>query len=184
MSPSIIVITGIMASGKSTVAQALAERLPRSVHLRGDAFRRFIVNGRTEMNDTVLSQDAIEQLRLRQDLAADAARSYAEAGFTVVLQDIYLGEDLPAMVERLKPHPVHVVVLCPSIDQVAQRDVSRQAERGKVAYSPGGLTPVTMDAILRDQTPRIGLWLDSSNTDVTETVNMIWSRLDEALIRF
>jgi adenylate kinase family enzyme len=46
---SIIVITGIQAAGKSTIAQALAERLPDSVHVRGDLFRRMIVNGRVEM---------------------------------------------------------------------------------------------------------------------------------------
>ena len=47
--PRVILITGIMAAGKSTVAQHLAERLPRSVHLRGDVFRRMIVGGRAEM---------------------------------------------------------------------------------------------------------------------------------------
>ena len=36
--PAIYVISGIMAAGKSSVAQALAERLPRSVHVRGDVF--------------------------------------------------------------------------------------------------------------------------------------------------
>ncbi|MFD9885204.1 AAA family ATPase, partial [Streptomyces alboflavus] len=44
----VIVITGIMAAGKSTVAQALAERLPRAAHVRGDVFRRMIVSGRQE----------------------------------------------------------------------------------------------------------------------------------------
>ena len=44
----VIVITGIMAAGKSTVAQILAERLPRSVHVRGDVFRRMIISGRAE----------------------------------------------------------------------------------------------------------------------------------------
>jgi deoxyadenosine/deoxycytidine kinase len=34
----VILITGNMAAGKSSVAQALAERLPKSVHLRGDVF--------------------------------------------------------------------------------------------------------------------------------------------------
>ena len=34
--PALFVITGVMAAGKSTIAQALAERLPNSVHLRGD----------------------------------------------------------------------------------------------------------------------------------------------------
>jgi dephospho-CoA kinase len=44
--PQIIVLTDRMAAGKSTVAQALAERLPKSVHLPGDIYRKLIVNGR------------------------------------------------------------------------------------------------------------------------------------------
>ncbi|MFJ2642038.1 MULTISPECIES: AAA family ATPase [unclassified Streptomyces] len=43
---AVILVTGVMASGKSTVAQGLAERLPRSVHVRGDVFRRMVVSGR------------------------------------------------------------------------------------------------------------------------------------------
>ena len=44
--PAIILITGIQAAGKSTVAQLLAEQLPRPAHVRGDLFRRMIINGR------------------------------------------------------------------------------------------------------------------------------------------
>lgn len=46
---AVFLLTGIMASGKSTVAQLLAERLPRAAHVRGDAFRRMIVTGRRDM---------------------------------------------------------------------------------------------------------------------------------------
>jgi uridine kinase len=48
--PSVILITGIMASGKSTVAQLLSERFEKSVHLRGDIFLRMIVNNRKEVH--------------------------------------------------------------------------------------------------------------------------------------
>lgn len=44
--PGVVLVTGVMASGKSTVAQALAERLPRAAHVRGDLFRRMIVSPR------------------------------------------------------------------------------------------------------------------------------------------
>ncbi|MDQ0761187.1 putative kinase [Streptomyces canus] len=44
----VVLVTGVMAAGKSTVAQALAERLPRAAHVRGDVFRRMIVSGRAE----------------------------------------------------------------------------------------------------------------------------------------
>lgn len=182
MIPPVILITGIMASGKSTVAQALAEQLPRSVHLRGDVFRRFIVNGQAEMTGESLSDEAINQLRLRQELSAEAAGRYVEAGFTVVMQDIYLGDDLLAMVNRLAPKPVHVVVLCPSAESVSRRDSARKDERGKIAYQPGGLTPMSMDRILREGTPRIGLWLDTSELTAEQTVTEIMARLGEAKV--
>lgn len=67
--PRIFLITGIMAAGKSTVAQALAERLPKSVHVRGDVFRRMIISGRKEMT-VDYDDEALVQLRLRYRLAA------------------------------------------------------------------------------------------------------------------
>ncbi|MEO8394773.1 MAG: adenylyl-sulfate kinase [Chloroflexota bacterium] len=69
---SILLITGIMASGKSTVAQAVAERLPKSVHLRGDLFRRMIINGCAEIKPDLMDE-AMAQLRLRYQLAATSA---------------------------------------------------------------------------------------------------------------
>lgn len=67
--PKVILLTGIQAAGKSTVAQLLAERLSPSVHVRGDMFRRMIVNGRAEMTPQ-LSDQALRQLRLRYELTA------------------------------------------------------------------------------------------------------------------
>lgn len=184
MTSPIYIITGIMASGKSTVAEALAGRFPRSVHIRGDAFRRFIVNGQAEMNGESLSAEAVKQLHLRQELAADAARKYAAEGYTVVLQDILLGPDLEAMANRFADFEAHVIVLCPSAKSVAARDAHRRETRGKIAYAEGGLTPETMDAILRESTPRIGLWLDTSELTVEQTVDEILRRYgDSALSR-
>lgn len=170
-SPGIILVTGIMASGKSSVAQALAERLPRSVHLRGDLFRRMIVNGRAEV-EPAPSKAALEQLRLRYDLATDAARAYCAAGFTVVYQDVILDADLERVVDRLRPWPVTVVVLCPSVDAVARRE----ATRPKTGYG-GPWTVAALDRILREETPRLGLWLDTSALDVVTTVDAILAHL-------
>ena len=119
-----VLISGIMAAGKSTVAEGLARRLPRSVHLRGDVFRRVIVNGRADMTAEP-SDEALRQLRLRYDLAASTADRYAAAGFTVVLQDVVLGADLPAMVGRIRHRPLAVVVLAPRAEVVAARERDR-----------------------------------------------------------
>jgi len=69
---AVFLLTGIMASGKSTVVQLLAERLPRAAHVRGDAFRRMIVTGRREMTPGA-GPEAEAQLELRYRLAATAA---------------------------------------------------------------------------------------------------------------
>lgn len=174
--PSIIVITGIMAAGKSTIAQALAERMPTSVHLRGDLFRRMIVNGRAGITPR-LSDGATSQLHLRYQLAAQAAHSYCQAGFTVVYQDVIIGPVLEDVVSWLgSAYPVYLVVLCPSPEVVA----AREAGRPKTAYR--GWTPELLDQGLRATTPHLGLWLDTSTLSVDETVDAILARLAEAAI--
>ncbi|WP_244317061.1 AAA family ATPase [Micromonospora terminaliae] len=167
--PAVVLISGIMAAGKSTVADLLARRLPRAVHLRGDVFRRMIVSGRAAMT-AGLTDEAWRQLRLRYDLAASAADRYAAAGFTVVLQDVVLGAELPALVERIRHRPLAVVVLAPRADVVA----ARERDRPKQGY--GDWPVADLDADFRSTTPRIGLWLDTSAQTPEETVDEILAR--------
>jgi predicted kinase len=172
--PEIVLITGNMASGKSTVAQALAEQLPRSVHLRGDLFRRMIVNGQAELTH-VLTEEAQRQLHLRYDLAVYTAKRYAEAGFTVVYQDIILGQTLADIAAAFQPNAPGVVVLCPRADVVAARDRAR----AKTGY-PDRTSVDAFDRILRSETPRVGYWLDNSDLTVVQTVERILTHLGQA----
>jgi cytidylate kinase len=174
---SIILVTGIQAAGKSTIAQALAERLERSVHLRGDLFRRMVVNGRVEMGPADPPAEALRQLRLRYALAATVADKYADAGFTVVLQDIVLGSHLTDMVAAISTRPLHVIVLAPRAEVVQAREDARQRALGKIAYKPGDVRVTELDAYLRNETPRIGLWLDTSEQTVEQTIEEILARV-------
>jgi chloramphenicol 3-O-phosphotransferase len=167
--PAIILITGIQAAGKSTIAQLLAEQMPRSVHVRGDLFRRMIINGRAGMTPDP-SAEAIAQLRLRHQLTAATCDAYFREGFTVVAQDVILGEHLPEMITLIRQRPLLVVVLTAPPEVVAARD----AARGKTAYQTW--TPAGLDTILHDQTPRLGLWIDTTRQTPAGTVQDILTR--------
>ena len=174
--PSLFLVTGIMASGKSTVAQLLAERFTKGVHVRGDAFRRMIVSGREEMLPDA-SKEAIRQLHLRYRLAAAAADAYVEAGFHTVVQDVIVGAEVNTFIQSVKTRPFYMVVLCPRTDIVA----AREAARNKQGY--GIWTVSDLDHILHNETPRIGMWLDSSELTPEETADEIWRRAwTEALV--
>lgn len=162
-------ITGIQASGKSTVAQLLAERFPRSAHVRGDLFRRMLVASREEPLPG-FGPVALAQLRLRHQLAVEAADRYMVAGFTTVLQDCFLGEQFPWAVGQVRSRPLLVVMLAPRADEVARREAGRR----KKAYDPWTIDG--LDQLLREQTPRIGLWLDSSDQRPDQTVEEILAR--------
>lgn len=173
--PAVVVVTGAMAAGKSTVAQRLAQRLPRAAHVGGDAFRRMIVSGRAEMavNPT---REALGQLRLRHRLSALVADEYVKAGFTAVVQDVILGAELSGYVALVRSRPLYVVVLAPRADVLA----AREAGRTKTGY--GALTVEELDRGLREETPRIGLWLDTLEQTPDETVGAILARSGEARV--
>ena len=169
------VITGVMAAGKSTVAQALAERFERSVHVRGDIFRRFVVNGYAGMTENP-SVEALEHLRLRYRLAASTADVYAEAGFTSIVQDVILGPMLNEFVSMIRTRPIALVVLAPGV--AAVRD--RESNRAKTGYH--SFTPESFDADFRRSTPSLGLWVDSTFLSVEETVDTILAQIASSLV--
>lgn len=168
---AMVLITGIPAAGKSTVADRLARRFRRGVHVRGDLFRRMVVTGRHEMTSTP-SEEAWRQLRLRYRLAAQTADTYYEAGFSVVAQDVVIGPLLTTYVNAFRARPLMLVVLAPGPEVVARRE----AARTKVAYRDDAATITALDAALRQETPRIGLWIDTSTQSPDETVDEIIRR--------
>lgn len=173
---AVVVITGVMAAGKSTVAQLLAERLPRAVHVRGDVFRRMVVSGRRE-HVPGGDEESVEQLRLRYRVSAATADLYAAAGWTAVVQDVVLGEHLEPYLAAIQARPLYLVVLAPTPDAVAKREAAR-AKSGYGSWTVGGL-----DHVLRDHTPRLGLWLDTSEQSPDETVDAILDGLDGGRIK-
>ncbi|MGH2759511.1 MAG: AAA family ATPase [Actinomycetota bacterium] len=174
---AVYLITGISAAGKSTVAELLAKRFDRGVHVKGDVFRRMVVSGRVHVGPDA-PPEAERQLDLRYRLGASTADAFFAAGFTVVVQDIVMGPSLPTYIERIKGRPLHVVVLTPGVEVVAERE----KHRPKTAYRPDGPTIGDLDTYIRAETPAVGLWLDSSDQTPDETVDEILERREEARV--
>lgn len=173
---AVILITGVMASGKSTVAQLLAESFPRSAHIRGDAFRRFVVSGRVDPVPS-MPPEALEQLRIRYRAAIAAADTYVSAGFVAVMQDVIIGPILAEVIEMVTAKNLFVVALDPDPSTVAARDAARH----KAGYRDGW-SPTSFVNDFRSTTPRVGLWLDTTHLDAEQTVGAIRDRLGEARI--
>ena len=167
MTAPLYVITGAMAAGKSTVARLLVHRFERSAHVGGDAFRRMIVRGAAAMGP-VLDPEALNQLHLRQDIALDTVRRFVGAGFATVYQDILIGADLARVAGALADLDPRIVVLKPDAATLAQRD----RDRAKTGYGDRFPPEALADALEHD-TPRTGLWIDSSAMDADAVVERI-----------
>jgi chloramphenicol 3-O-phosphotransferase len=170
-------LTGVSAAGKSTVADLLARRFDPSVHVRGDAFRRMIVHPRHRLSPEH-PEEVEAHLRLRYAQTAAATDAFHEAGYTVVVQDVIVGPLLTEVLAAIRSRPLHLVVLAPRPEVVE----ARERARAKSAYGPGHHTLDALDRALRTDTPRLGLWLDSSDQSPQETVDEILRRADEARV--
>ena len=59
--------------------------------------------------------------KLRYRLACQAADGYANAGFTVVLQDVVIGELLREFLDGIQTRPRYLVVLTPRPEVISNR---------------------------------------------------------------
>lgn len=173
-------VVGVQGSGKTTIADGLANRFDRGVHIRGGQFYRWAIRGWVQ-HDDIDQVEAARHLQLRYKLSAMAADQYCAAGFVTVVQDNIYGDDVVGWLNMVASRPRHLVVLRPSTDVVAQRDAHRHARTGKVAYRPGAASIRDLDEKLAT-TPRLGLWLDNSRLSVDETIEEILRREFEARV--
>ena len=171
--PAIIVVTGIQAAGKSTIARLLALRFALGAHVEADVLQQMIVSGGEWVREIgEPSGEAARQLRLRLKHMCLLGRSFFEAGFTVVLDDIILGDRWRELQEDLHGVPFSLVALAPSAGVVAQqRDVGRSKQPLGEAWA------TYLDEILRTTMAGVGLWVDSSDQTPEETVDYILQHL-------
>jgi predicted kinase len=163
-----------MAAGKSTIAHLLAQRFPRGVHISADVLQQMIVAGGEWVTEPgAPSGEAARQLRLRLKHLCSLGRSFVEAGFVVVLDDIIMGDRWQQLQDELHDLPFSLVVLAPQRDVVLQRDQKRSKRTLGKAWAE------YLDQELRTTMVGIGVWVDSSELTPEETVDYILQRLQE-----
>lgn len=171
--PVIIVVTGIMAAGKSTVGHLLAQRFAQGVHIEADVLQRMIVSGGVWVcQPGEPDGEEARQLRLRLKNMCLLVRSFFEAGFTVVLDDILMGDRWHQLQEELHDLPFSLVVLAPQVDVVIQ-----QRDKNRSKGSQGYAWAVYLDHVLHSTMESIGLWIDTSEQTPEETVEQILQHL-------
>ena len=172
----ILVVTGIQAAGKSTVARLLAQRFERGVHIEADVLQRMIVAGSEWVSEPgIMPPEAKRQLRLRLRNACLLAKSFFEAGFTVAIDDIIIGERWEHLKSDLEGLPFELIVLAPSSKTVAEE---RDAGRGKRVLGEKWAT--YLDRELRATMAGTGIWIDNSDQSPEETVDEIVRRMKPA----
>jgi len=174
---ALFVISGVSAAGKSTVARLLAERFARGVCVHGDDIRAMVVSGRAEMRPDA-GEEALRQLTLRYAGALAVADVFLNGGFDVVMEDVIIGGVLANFLALVPVPEFHLVFLDPDATAIEWRE----RERNQLAYGPGRWSVGGLQAILREDTDRIGLWLDTSRQSAEQTVEAILSDLDASRV--
>jgi len=175
---AILLISGIPGAGKSTVAHELARRFDRSVHIDADVLLPMIVSGnawapvrppRNPLEDPELRDEARRQLRLRAKHASMLADSFLEADYTVVADEIVIGERLQDFLWDIRGRPLLLVNLAPRLEVVRERNAGRP---GKDVFDVWA----HLDEEMRRTMRGVGMWLDSSDLTTEQTVDAIVER--------
>lgn len=171
----IIVMAGLPGAGKSTLSRRLAQHFDAAAHVEADRLQDLIVSGAVHGDVNGISDEAARQIRLRLHHAVLLARSFREAGFTAIVDDIITGPRFDHLRDELGDTPFSFVMLL--------RDLEVMKESWRAIGSPFVDSFDWIDDEIRHHTPRVGLWLETTGRSEDETFAELVTRLDEARVQ-
>ena len=172
--PELLIVTGPPGAGKTTVAEILAGRHDRGVHVEADVFWRFIRSGHIEPWEAESHEQNATVIRG----AVDAAIAYTEGGYFTVLDGI-VGPRwfLEPVRARLAERGVTLdyAILRPRLEVALDRATGRRAE---ARHADALHAPAVIEQLYRGFT-NLGEFeahvIDSSNLSAAESAAEIES---------
>jgi chloramphenicol 3-O-phosphotransferase len=165
--PEVLILTGPPASGKSSAAQAFAERYDRVAHVEVDTLRHFV----TPTGYIPPGRPGFErQQALAARNACVLARNFLEERFAVIIDDVIItAGDLSLYIDELRPAdaPVHFVRLLPRLDVCLERNSKRREGR----MSPERVETVHRELSAVTELP--GVTVDNSDMTAHETADRL-----------
>ena len=180
--PRAVLVVGAQAAGKTSVARSLAARFERGAFIEGDLLWKMVVSGAADMSGDE-SAEADRQLALRYRNGALLCESFVHEGFMAVHAENMYGPIVERHLRSLRCARA-LVVLRPRPEVIEQRERERGSNAYRAWIPPGGSL---LEAIGRfdawvGEIPRLGLWIDSSDLTVNQTVDHVLDSWTEALV--
>lgn len=168
------VVVGPPAVGKSTTARLLASAATTGVHVPVDALRELVVSGLV-LPGADHSEALVEQVRAARQVALAALSTYADLGFTVVLDDFLDPTGLLEYDDVVRSRAATGVVLRPDREVAMARARQRETTPEGAAYICMGIDVVfsCLDEVLPRLIDLGWLVLDNTDLDPTATVAAI-----------